>query len=333
MKVIITGGAGFIGSNFVRYFLNLEPDSNVIVYDLLTYAGSLDNLSDVQDKIHFVKCDICDIQALSKIFENTDVVFHFAAETHVDRSIYLPSSFIQTNVVGTYNLLEISKEKGVKLFVHISTDEIYGSIEKGYVREDSPLNPSSPYSASKASADLLAQSYFKTYGLPVIIIRPSNNFGPYQFPEKLIPLCITQLLEEKPVPIYGKGLQMRDWIYVEDCCSGIYEIYKKGRPGEVYNLGAGNIKTNIDVVKKIIEIMQKPHKYIVKVKDRPAHDFRYAMNTDKLRKLGWKPLVSFEEGIYKTVDWYLKNREWWEKRKTSQDFQIHKKKVYGKVLM
>lgn len=331
MKILITGGAGFIGSNLTHAVAKKYSSSKIIVLDALTYAGNPENLLPVKDKIKFIKGDICDEKIVEDIFrEKIDIVFHLAAESHVDRSIYEPPKFLRTNVFGTYVLLENAKKYGVGVFVHVSTDEVYGSIKKGYFTENSPMNPSSPYSASKAGADLLAQAYGKMFGVPVIVVRPSNNYGPYQYPEKFIPLCITNALEDKPIPIYGKGLNVRDWIYVSDCVEGLITCAEKGKKGEVYNMGAGQERRNIDVAKLILKKLGKPEKLITFVKDRPAHDFRYAMKSEKLKRhTGFKPKVKFEEGIEKTIKWYIENRRIWEKIKKSPEFEEHKKRIYG----
>lgn len=331
MKVLITGGAGFIGSNLTHAVVKKFSGSKIIVLDALTYAGNPENLLPVKEKIKFIKGDICDEKIVEDIFkEKIDIVFHLAAESHVDRSIYEPPKFLRTNVFGTYVLLENARKYGVGVFIHVSTDEVYGSIKKGYFTESSPMNPSSPYSASKAGADLLAQAYGKMFGVPVIVVRPSNNYGPYQYPEKFIPLCITNALENKPIPIYGRGLNIRDWLYVQDCVEGLITCAEKGKKGEVYNMGAGEERRNIDVAKLILKKLGKPEKLITFVKDRPAHDFRYAMKSEKLKRhTGFKPKVKFEEGIEKTIKWYIENRTIWEKIKKSPEFEEHKKRIYG----
>ncbi len=333
MKIIITGGAGFIGSNLTHLVVRRFRKAKVVILDALTYAGNPENLIPVKDKIEFIKGDICDEKLVNEILsQGFDIIFHLAAESHVDRSIYEPPKFLRTNVQGTYTLLESARKHGVGVFVHVSTDEVYGSIKKGYFTEKSPMAPSSPYSASKAAADLLAQAYFKMFSVPVIVVRPSNNYGPYQYPEKFIPLCITNALENKPIPIYGKGLNVRDWLYVEDCAEGIIEVALKGKKGEVYNMGAGQEKRNIDVAKTIIKELGKPLSLLVHVKDRPAHDFRYAMSSQKIKRdIGFKPKVRFEEGIKKTIKWYIENRKIWEKIKMSPEFEEHKRKIYGEL--
>jgi len=310
MKILITGGAGFIGCNFVRYMLNKYPDSEIIVLDKLTYAGRLENLQDVMDKITFIKGDICNRENVEKVGD-CDVIFNFAAETHVDRSIIDAGIFVKTDVFGTYMLLEYARKNEVEKYIQISTDEVYGSIEKGSFREEDALDPSSPYSASKAGADLLVRAYYKTYGLPVLITRSSNNYGPYQYPEKLIPVLILNALHDKPLPIYGTGKNVRDWIYVLDNCEAIDVVFRKGKSGEIYNIASGEEKTNIEVAKIILRELNKPESLIKFVKDRPGHDFRYSLDTTKIRELGWKPKVRFEDGIKKTINWYVNNKWWW----------------------
>lgn len=316
MKILVTGGAGYIGSNFIRYLIK-KFRHKIINLDALTYAGNKENLQDIEkdERYAFVHGRIEDRGVVSGLIKGVDYVVNFAAETHVDRSILKPTPFLTTNVIGTQILLEASKGSKVKKFVHISTDEVYGSLEKddGKFTEESPLKPNSPYAASKASADLIARAYVITYGLPVVIVRPSNNYGPYQFPEKFIPLAITNLLEDKPIPLYGKGENIRDWIFVEDCCRGIYEVLKKGRVGEIYNLGGKNEKRNIDVAKMVLELMGKNENCIRFVKDRPGHDYRYALDNCKIEKeVGWKPTTKFKDGLRKTIKWYKKNQSWWK---------------------
>jgi dTDP-glucose 4,6-dehydratase len=312
MKILITGGAGFIGCNFVRYMLQERPDCEIVVLDKLTYAGRLENLRDIKDKIEFIKGDICEKKRVEKAINGCDLVFNFAAETHVDRSILEAGVFIKTDVIGTHVLLEMSRKHDVEKFVQIGTDEVYGSIKKGSFGEESPLDPSSPYSASKAGADLLVKAYFKTYGLPVLITRSTNNFGPYQYPEKLIPLLTINALLNKPLPIYGDGLNVRDWIYVLDNCSAINLVSEKGKFGEIYNIGAGNEKTNLEVTRLILKVLSKPESLIKFVKDRPGHDWRYSLEIKKIRKLGWKPDSSFESALKTTVNWYKENSWWWK---------------------
>ncbi len=311
-RLLITGGAGFIGSNFTRMMLQKHPDYEITVLDKLTYAGNLENLKDIRKKIRFVKGDICDRKTDEKLVKNSDIVINFAAETHVDRSIMDAGAFVKTDVIGTYRLLEASRKFGVDRYVQISTDEVYGSIAKGSFRETDPLNPSSPYSASKAAADMIVNSYHVTYGLPTFITRSSNNFGPYQYPEKLIPLAITNLLRGKKVPVYGDGLNVRDWIYVLDNCEAIDLIVHKGKPGEIYNVGGGNEKTNLEVVRLLISHIGLDDSYIEFVGDRPGHDRRYSLDSTKVKKLGWKPGYIFEKAIAETIDWYKDNPGWWK---------------------
>lgn len=333
MKVLITGGAGFIGSNLV-HFLIQNTDWEVIVLDKLTYAGNLENLKglDSSKRFNFVRGDILDRKLVDECMKGVDVIFHLAAESHVDRSILRPQDFILTNVVGTHILLESALFHRPKLFINVSTDEVYGSIVDGKFSENSPLSPSSPYSASKASQDLLGQGYFKTFSLPVITTRCSNNYGEYQFPEKLIPLTITNALEGKVVPLYGSGENIRDWIHVRDHVKALYLISLKGKPGEVYNIGGGCERRNIDVVKKILKILRKDENLIKFVKDRPGHDFRYSLDTSKIEKdIGWKIEIGFEKGLEMTVQWFIENREWWERIKTGEYMKFYEE-WYGSRL-
>lgn len=321
MKILITGGAGFIGGNFVHFMLNKYPDYDIINLDLLTYAGNLETLKDIQDKPNykFYKGDIANRKFIFDLFEKEqfDIVVNFAAESHVDRSITNPSIFVQTNVLGTQTLLDAAKEYNVKRYHQISTDEVYGDLPLDrkdlFFTEETPLHTSSPYSSSKASADLFVLAYHRTYGLPVTISRCSNNYGPYHFPEKLIPLIISRGLNDKSVPVYGKGENVRDWLHVEDHCSAIDLIIHKGKVGEIYNIGGHNERTNLEVVKTVLNQMNKPETLIDYVTDRPGHDRRYAINPEKIEKeLGWKPNYSFDTGIKQTIEWYLNNKEWWE---------------------
>jgi dTDP-glucose 4,6-dehydratase len=311
MRILITGGAGFIGSNFVHYMLTEHPEYKIVVLDKLTYAGRPENLQDVMGEITFIKGDICLPKDLEKA-GGCDVIFNFAAETHVDRSITDAGVFVETEVLGTYHLLEHAKKEGVNRYIQISTDEVYGSIESGSFKEDDMLKPSSPYSASKAGADLLVTAYHRTYGLPVVTTRSSNNLGPYQYPEKLIPLLITNALRDKPLPIYGDGLNVRDWIYVRDNCSAIDTVFQKGKNGEVYNIAAADEKKNIDTAHLILELLGKPRDLIQFVPDRPGHDRRYSIDCQKLLELGWKPEYDFQTALKKTVDWYVANEWWWQ---------------------
>lgn len=315
--LLVTGGAGFIGSNFIHYVLNKYPNAKIINLDLLTYAGNLENLAEVESHpgYTFVQGDIADSEVVNKLVPQVDYIVNFAAESHVDRSIEDPTIFIRTNIMGTQVLLDAAKKYGVKRYLQISTDEVYGSLgPKGYFTEETPLAPNSPYSASKAGADLLVRAYHETYGLPTLVTRCSNNYGPYQFPEKLIPFFIKRLLQGKKVPVYGDGLNVRDWLYVEDHCSAIEAVLLKGRVGQVYNVGGNNEKTNIEITRLILEALDMPETMIQYVDDRPGHDRRYAIDATKIQKeLGWTPKTTFEEGIKKTIDWYLNHRGWWEK--------------------
>ncbi|VVB90968.1 GDP-L-fucose synthase [uncultured archaeon] len=317
MKILITGGLGFIGSNFIRLMLEKYNDNKIINLDKRTYAGNPDNLKDIEKNPNysFAKGDICDPAVVDKVMRKADRVVHFAAESHVDRSIEDASAFVRTNVLGTFTLLESARKYKVGRFIHISTDEVYGSRERGSFRENDILTPSSPYSSSKAGSDLLAQSYSITHKLPVVITRCTNNFGPYQYPEKLIPLFITNLLENKKVPVYGTGKNVRDWIYVLDHCKAVDFVLHNGVPGEIYNIGGGAERSNIEITKKILELLGKDESMIEYVKDRLGHDFRYSLNCTKLRKLGWSPEHGFNEALESTVNWYVENRWWWEKLK------------------
>lgn len=314
MKLFVTGGAGFIGSNFIRMVLRMGRGHTIVNFDKLTYAGNLGNLESVaQDPAYrFVKGDICDAEAVESAMTGCDAVVHFAAESHVDRSIYEPAPVIQTNVTGTFILLQIAKKIAVQRFVHVSTDEVYGDIAPGaFSDENFPLQPSSPYSASKASSDLLVRSYVRTYGFPGIVTRASNNYGPFQFPEKFLPLMITNLLEDKPLPIYGDGLQQRDWLHVEDHCTGIFAVLERGKIGEVYNIGGADIVDNLTMARRLLQIMGKPESLLTAVKDRPGHDRRYALDCKKIENvLGWKPQVPLDEGLRQTIDWYRNNSQW-----------------------
>ena len=322
MKVLVTGGAGFIGSNFVRRAVQgFYPEiSSVKVLDKLTYAGNLENLHVVKDKANFefIEGDICDSNLTSKLLKDIDAVVNFAAESHVDKSIDRSKDFVITNILGVHNLLDNIQTSSRKIrFLQVSTDEVYGSISKGSWDENFPLEPNSPYSASKASADLFVRSFFKTHGLDVVITRCSNNYGPYQHPEKLIPLFITNLIENKKVPIYGDGLNVRDWLHVDDHCQGIYLSLIKGKTGEIYNIGGGLELTNKEITSRILNLMGKDEKYIDYVEDRKGHDKRYSINCDKISsQLGYKPNVSFSNGIKDTVEWYITNKSWWKPLKS-----------------
>lgn len=334
MKILVTGGAGFIGSNFVHYILKKYPDYEVVNLDALTYAGNLENLKEAENNPNykFVKGDICDKELVNDLVKDVDAIVHFAAESHVDRSIMDPESFIKTNVLGTHNLLEATRNNGNKRFHHISTDEVFGHLgsDDPAFNENTPYHPRSPYSASKAASDHLVNAYFNTYGLPVTISNCSNNYGPFQFPEKLFPLFITNLIEDKKVPVYGDGMNVRDWLFVEDHCEAIDLILKKGKIGETYCVGGNAEKPNIEITKKIIELMGKDENSIEYVKDRPGHDRRYAIDFSKIKnELGWEPKTSFEDGIKGTIEWYKNNKSWWKNIK-SGDYQKYYEKQYGK---
>ncbi|MGP4073227.1 dTDP-glucose 4,6-dehydratase [Piscibacillus sp. B03] len=334
-KVLVTGGAGFIGGNFVQYMVNKYPQYDIYNLDLLTYAGDLTKHKNIEtkDTYFFIKADIADRETILALFEKEefDYVVHFAAESHVDRSITDPGIFVQTNITGTQVLLDASRAVGVTKFVHVSTDEVYGELDfdpTTFFTEETPLQPNSPYSASKASSDLLVRAYHETYGLPVNITRCSNNYGPYHFPEKLIPLTISRVLNDKKVPVYGDGKNIRDWLHVIDHCAAIDLVMHKGINGEVYNVGGHNEQTNLEVVKTIIKTLGKSEELIDFVKDRLGHDKRYAIDPTKLENLGWKPTYNFETGIAQTIQWYLDNKEWWEQI-ISGDYQNYFKKQYN----
>jgi dTDP-glucose 4,6-dehydratase len=335
MKLLVTGGAGFIGSNFIRYILNHHPDWEVINFDKLTYAGNLENLRDIANdtRYSFVKGDIADPRAVAEAVARLGcdgMIVNFAAETHVDRSIASAGSFVNTDVYGTYILLEAVKKAGIARYLHISTDEVYGSIEKGSFTEESTLAPNSPYAASKAGGDLLVRSYHKTYGLPVIITRSSNNYGPYQYPEKVIPLFITNALSNEKLPLYGDGKNVRDWLHVEDNCEAIDLVLQKGQTGEVYNIGGGNERQNIEITKFILKELELADDFITPVKDRPGHDRRYSIDCGKVKKLGWQAKIKFEAGLKETIAWYKNNKAWWEKLKEKQkEFEDSKGKTFA----
>ncbi len=338
MTIIVTGGAGFIGSNFIFHMLEVYPEYRIICLDKLTYAGNLSTLEKVKDNknFRFVKADICDRQAVYKLFEeeNPDIVVNFAAESHVDRSIETPEIFLQTNIIGTAVLMDACRKYGIKRYHQVSTDEVYGDLPLDrpdlFFTEKTPLHTSSPYSSSKASADLLVLSYYRTFGLPVTISRCSNNYGPYHFPEKLIPLMVINALANKPLPVYGEGLNVRDWLYVEDHCRAIDLIIHNGRVGEVYNVGGHNEMSNIDIVKIICKTLGKPESLITYVSDRKGHDLRYAIDPEKIHnELGWLPETKFADGIQRTIKWYLENENWW-KPIISGEYRNYYEKMYGK---
>lgn len=340
MKILVTGGAGFIGGNFVHYMVNRYPEDMIVNLDLLTYAGNLETLKPVENKPNykFIKGDIADRKFVFELFqkEGFDAVVNFAAESHVDRSIENPTIFVTTNVLGTTTLLDASKEFGVKRYHQVSTDEVYGDLPLDrpdlFFTEATPLHTSSPYSSSKASADLFVLAYYRTFGLPVTISRCSNNYGPYHFPEKLIPLMISRTLANEPLPVYGTGENVRDWLYVEDHCAAIDLILRHGRIGEVYNVGGHNERTNLEVVKTILKVLNKPESLIRYVKDRPGHDMRYAIDPTKLEnELGWKPEYNFDTGIRQTIEWYLNNKEWWQNI-ISGEYTKYFDKMYGERL-
>lgn len=336
MKLLVTGGAGFIGSNFVLYMLQQYPDYQIVNVDALTYAGNLENLKSIENHPNytFAKADITDVQAVDALFsQGVDVVVNFAAESHVDRSILEPEVFVKTNVLGTQVLLDAAKKYSVTKFVQVSTDEVYGSLgATGLFTEETPLTPNSPYSASKAGGDLLVRAYHETFGLPVNITRCSNNYGPYQFPEKLIPLMISRALADQALPVYGDGMNIRDWLYVEDHCSAIDLVIHTGVNGEVYNIGGNNERTNVHIVNTVLQELGKPDSLITYVQDRPGHDRRYGIDPTKImNELGWKPKHTFETGIKETIQWYLNNREWWT-RIHSGEYQKYAELQYGSRL-
>ncbi len=331
-SLLITGGAGFIGSNFVHHVLEKRPDVEVVVLDKLTYAGNLDNLRDVADdrRYGFVHGDICDMELVDQVVQEHDIeaIVNFAAETHVDRSIHEAGSFIQTDVYGTHVLLEAVRKFGLHRMLHVSTDEVYGSVTEGSSVETDNLLPNSPYSATKAGGDLLCRAYHVTYGVPVVITRGSNNFGPYQYPEKVIPLFITNALDDLPLPLYGDGLNVRDWLYVLDHCEAIDLMLHEGQDGEVYNVGGDHELTNLELTEGILEKTGKPKSLIHFVEDRPGHDRRYSLDSSKIRELGWRPRHAFAEALEGTVRWYAENRQWWEKLKTGE-YRSYYQKQYG----
>jgi dTDP-glucose 4,6-dehydratase len=324
---LVTGGAGFIGSNFIRMALQDRPGWEIINFDILTYAGNLKSLDDISQnpRYRFIKGDIANQNDVRQAFdEGIDLIINFAAETHVDKSLYEPARFLRTNVLGTGILLELALKAGVAKFIQISSDEVYGSLASGKACESDSLRPSSPYAASKASADLLCQSFFRTHNLPVMITRSSNNYGPFQFPEKIIPFFINEATGGRHLPLYGKGQNIRDWLYVDDNCRGILTVIDKGTPGEIYNIGGNTPLDNLSLTKKLLAILNKPESLIRYVEDRPGHDLRYAIDDSKLRALGWKPEVSFDDGLKTTVEWYLSHQSWWQDILSGEHLRFYK---------
>ncbi len=334
-NILVTGGAGFIGSNFVRLIMKQHPDYHIVVFDKLTYAGNLDNLESVseRDNYKFIQGDIADRETVRRALKSNDIdtVVNFAAETHVDRSILAPDAFLQTNVMGTHVLLSEGHDHGLERFLHVSTDEVYGSIPHGFFKETDPLEPNSPYSASKASSDLMVRAYHETHGMNVVITRGSNTFGPRQYPEKLMPLFISNAIDDQPLPLYGDGRQVRDWLYVDDHANGILTVLHKGKPGEVYNVGGENERYNIDVITKMLAILGKPESLIKYVEDRPGHDRRYALDNTRTRALGWGHQYTFDDALAATVKWYVDNEWWWRKIK-SGEYREYYQKQYGSRL-
>jgi dTDP-glucose 4,6-dehydratase len=331
VRIVVTGGAGFIGSNFVRLVLAEYPDDEVVVLDKLTYAGNLDNLKDVvgDPRYSFVKGDICDEKVVGATVAGADAIVNFAAETHVDRSISGPQDFITTDVLGTHVLLEAVRAHDIPRFLQISTDEVYGDVLEGSSVETDALRPSSPYSASKAAGEMMVLAYRRTYGTPVVMTRSSNNYGPYQYPEKIIPLFVTNLLDGQPVPVYGDGMNVRDWIYVDDNCRGVDLVLRKGADGEVYNIGGGNEVANIDLTRAMLARLGLGDEMIRWVEDRAGHDRRYSIDCAKVRELGWEPRVDYEAGLARTVDWYRDNRWWWEKIKSGEFRRYYEEQYKG----
>jgi dTDP-glucose 4,6-dehydratase len=331
VRLVVTGGAGFIGSNFVRYMLRRHDDVDIVNLDKLTYAGNLENLRDVEEdpRYTFVHGDICDASVVAKALRGADAVVNFAAETHVDRSISGPQDFIRTDVLGTHTLLEAVRANEVPRYLQISTDEVYGSTETGAFTEESDLDPSSPYSASKAGGDLLVLAYHRTFGTPIVITRSSNNYGAYQYPEKIVPLFITNAIEGQPLPVYGDGRNVRDWLYVDDNCAAIDLVLRDGVPGQVYNIGGGNEVQNLALTHRILDLLGKGEELIRYVADRPGHDRRYAIDCSKLRALGWSPEVTFEIGLARTVAWYRDHPEWWRPIKSGAWHEYYAQQYSG----
>jgi len=330
VKLLVTGGSGFIGSNFVRHVLATHPGDSVVNLDKLTYAGNPANLADVahDPRYAFVQGDVCDAKLVRDVARGVDAVINFAAESHVDRSLMAPDAFLKTDVFGVFTLLEAVKDLGLPRFVHISTDEVYGSVARGSARESDPLRPSNPYSASKAGGDLLALAYWQTHRIPVVITRSSNNFGPYQYPEKVVPLFITNALEDEPLPLYGDGKNVRDWLYVLDNCSAIDLVLRRGKDGEVYNIGGGHEVENVVLTRQILRLAGKPDSLIQPVKDRPGHDRRYSLDSKKVQQLGWKPRHPFAAALEATVAWYREHESWWRPLK-SGEFRAYYERQYG----
>ena len=330
MKLLVTGGAGFIGSNFIRYILKRHADYEVVNFDKLTYAGNLENLAEVESdpRYTFIKGDICDSETARRAARGCQALINFAAESHVDRSISDPGGFLRTDIFGVYVLLEVARELAMERIIQISTDEVYGAIEQGAFREQDRLRPSNPYAASKAGGELLAYSYWHTYGAPVIVTRATNNIGPNQYPEKMVPLFITNALERKPLPLYGDGGQMRDWIHVEDHCTALELLLERGEPGQIYNIGDSPVATNLEVARMILEQLGKPQDLIARVKDRPGHDRRYAVDSSKLRALGWTRQYDLRSALSATIEWYRNNEPWWRKIKSGEFLEYYRKQ-YG----
>ncbi|MFC1721671.1 dTDP-glucose 4,6-dehydratase [Patescibacteria group bacterium] len=334
MKILVTGGLGFMGSAFIRLLLKTDKKTRIVNLDKVTYAANFENLENItKDKRYkFIKGDIADKKVVRKTAKGCQAIINYAAETHVDRSILDPDAFIKTDVLGTYNLLETARDLKIQKFIQISTDEVYGDIPKGYSKEADTIRPSSPYSASKASGDMLVLAYHRTYEVPTILTRASNNYGPYQYPEKIIPLFITNLLEGKKVPVYGKGNQVRDWLYVEDHARAIRTLLRRGKPGEIYNIGSDRKRdiSNLKLTKEILRLTGKDKKSKKHIKDRPGHDLRYALNCDKLKRLGWRPQMKFDEGLAATVAWYKDNVSWWQRIKTGEYLKYYKKQYHNR---
>jgi dTDP-glucose 4,6-dehydratase len=330
VKLLVTGGAGFIGSNFIRHLLAAHPDDSIVNLDKLTYAGNPANLADIEGspRHRFVQGDICDAKLVRDLLSGVDAVVNLAAESHVDRSLIEPDAFLRTDVFGVFTLLEAVREQKIPRFLHISTDEVYGSVEHGASRESDPLRPRNPYSASKAGGDLLALAYWETHRVPVLVTRSSNNFGPYQYPEKVIPLFITNALEDRPLPLYGDGRNVRDWLYVGDNCAAIDLVLRRGRDGEIYNIGAGNELENIALTREILRLTGKSERLVTPVNDRPGHDRRYSLDSSKIRRLGWTPAHPFAEALAATVAWYRANEGWWRPLK-SGEFRAYYERQYG----